>query len=94
MISCKKGYKYPGEGKEENIRYLINVQTSYRPSSKHFLNGSRTGIFGCFNSLTLSYSSKINGSFYHQRVSSPVKTPVCSQRTMLPIQSGVTTLCR
>jgi hypothetical protein len=60
--------EYPGEGEEENIRYLINVRTSYRPSSKHFLNGSRTGIFGCFNSLTLSYSSKINGYLHHQRV--------------------------
>jgi hypothetical protein len=56
---AKKDMKYPGEGEEgENIRYLINVQTSYRQSSKHFLNGNRIWLFRCFFSLTLSYSSK------------------------------------
>jgi hypothetical protein len=47
-------------------------------------------------SLTLSYSSKINNYFYHQRVSPLMKknTLICFHRAMLPIQSGVTALCR
>ncbi len=45
---------------------------------------------------TLSYSSKINGYLYWQRVSPPLKKkrPDMLSETMLPIQSGVTALCR
>jgi hypothetical protein len=37
-------------------------------------------------SLTLSYSSKINGYLYYQRVSPPLKKNalICYQRAMLP----------
>jgi hypothetical protein len=45
--------------------------------------------------LTLSYSSKINGCLYPQRVSLPLKNAVIySQRAMLSILSGVTAVCR
>jgi hypothetical protein len=79
--------KYPGEGEEgENIRYLINVQTSYRPSSKHYLNGYRIWVFGCFYSLILFYSSKVNGYLHHQRVFS-------EDYAAHPVRCDVTTLC-
>jgi hypothetical protein len=45
--------------------------------------------------IALSYSSKINGYLYPQRVSLPLKKNdmICSQKAMLPFQSGVTSHC-
>jgi hypothetical protein len=45
--------------------------------------------------IALSYSSKINGFLYPQRVSQPLKKNdmICSQKAMLLFQSGVTSHC-
>jgi hypothetical protein len=43
-----------------------------------------------FEFLTLSYSSKINGYLYSQKVSPPLKknAVICYQRAMMPIQTA------
>jgi hypothetical protein len=60
------------------------------------LHGKKEIFVFIQSKLVLIYSSKINGYLYHQRVSPPLKKNalICYQRAMLPLQWGVTALCR